>query len=39
MTVGSIVAVGIMLLFIGGVACLALYVNLSQPSNRVWPSR
>ena len=39
MTAGSIVAVGIMLFFIGGLACLALYINLSQPSNRVWPSR
>ena len=38
MTVGSIFAVGVMLLFIGGLACLALYINLSQSSNRVWPS-
>ena len=39
MTVGSIVAVGIMFLFIGLIGCLKLYVDLSQPSNRVWPSR
>ena len=39
MTVGSIFAVGFMLFFIGGIACLALYINLSQPSNRVWPNR
>ena len=39
MTAGSIVAVAFMLFFIGLIGCLKLYVELSQPSNRVWPSR
>ena len=33
MSAGSIVAVFFMLLFIGCVACLKLYVGLSQPSS------